>query len=228
MSTNRPLAWIAPLLLLLGAWLGGCGEEPSPAHQALAALRHEGELFPLAEGTRWTWRARLGNRAWEVRAHKLGGDVRARDGRDVHYEFLYADLDDELVDVMKSIYANPPEGPQEFHFDAFRFRMQHDPPVPILPVTFELGARWTWTGRLTIDGDKSDVTTTLLVQPVEQITTPAGTYTALRVDETAPGVSIVRWFAPGVGLVQMEVVAVAADATTKAFRLELLAFEPAP
>lgn len=188
---------------------GGSG---SPSGEAsadpVASLASQGPLFPMQEGLRWTYAARSAQRRWEVRSKRVGGDVRERDGRDIRYAFLYSDLDDERRDMMKSIYALPPEGPEEFHVDAFHFRLHHDPPVPLLPSDLRRGVRWTWAGRMGAhEGRAPDslVRTQLEVRGVETVETDAGRFETVRVDEMTDDLRITRWFAPGTGMVRMVV-----------------------
>lgn len=204
-----------PILLVLILSASGCGDEarapgaePQSAVDPVAALFAEGPLFPLENGTRWTYAARMGERTWEVRSKKVGGDVREREGRRIRYEFTYADLDDERRDMMKSIYALPPEGPEEFYLDAFSFSLYHNPPVPLLPSEPGVGARWTWTGMFEIEPwavEGRELTTTLEVKGVETLDTKAGRFEAVRIDETHENLRISRWFAPDVGMVRLEV-----------------------
>ncbi len=233
--------------VLAFAMLGtGCGEEPSTApaptaepapaagpastaEAALAALGATGPLFPVEEGTRWTWRAAQGDRTWEVRARRLGGDVRDLGDRRVPFDFTYADLDDEMKTVMKSIHARAPEGPQEFHIDAFHFRVQHDPPVPILPLGVRVGDSWTWKGALMAQhGERTQLpgTTTLTAKPIEELDVGVGKVFALPVEEVAEGLRITRYFTPGYGMVRYQFAGVLDDELVR-FELDLQSFTPA-
>ena len=212
--------------------LAACGGEDGGASaedRALARVLAQGPLMPLEEGTRWTWRVNRGGAAWEVEARKFGGDARPRDGRTVDYEFIYGDVG-EVQDGAKSILPNPPEGLEEFYLDGFYASVQHDPPLPLLPSEPRVGAQWSWTGALKIkldDATTRELTTTLVLTGLETIVTPAGTFEAVRTDETADGLRIIRWFAPGTGLVRYEVLGREDGKPKQLFTMQLAAFTPA-
>lgn len=75
-----------------------------------------------------------------------------------------------------------------------------DPPIPLLPPTFRVGSRWTWTG--TVDsGPKS--TATLTVESLQEHMTPTGPRPTIHVSEVhESGRTVDRWFAKGVGLIR--------------------------
>ena len=225
MSPRRVL----PLLLFAFA-ASSCGGETAPSTgkvDPVVALWSKGPMFPFEAGTRWTYAARMGDRTWEVRAKRMGGDVREREGRQVRYDFTYADLGDEIPDAMKSIHAMPAEGPEEFYVDAFHFSVHHKPPVPLLPTEPKTGARWTWTGGFAIEpwiDEQRELTSTLEVVGTEVLETKAGAFEAVRIDETHEDLTIARWFAPKVGMVRLEVSG-AIDGKPVAFAMQLTSFQ---
>lgn len=209
MLSNAPWILRAALCGCLVLAIGACGSPEGAGTASIRAEVGEGPLFPFEPGRRWTYTARWVGRSWLVDATRNGGDVRELDGEQVDYDFVYADLDDEMRDVMKSIYAMAPAGPREFYVDAFHVRLEHEPPVPILPPEEPApGQTWTWTGSLmTSFREKTthELTTTLRVIGVEEVATRDGPRKAVRIDETAQDLRISRWFAPGVGMARLEV-----------------------
>ncbi len=77
-----------------------------------------------------------------------------------------------------------------------------DPPQLFLKTPFEAGREWTWTGEL--DGEL--VAMTYIVMEPETVETPAGTFeafpVALTIRSSSDGVNMMRWFAPGIGIVR--------------------------
>ncbi len=205
-----PFAILTSLLLL-----AGCGtqpaEPPAAAEPPVAAeppqAWPEGDLFPLEEGRRWTWKVRSGESAWSVPQTRKGGDIRAQVRGDIPYLFAYGAIHDVGEDVSKSIYAVPSTGPEEFYLDYFYVRMRHDPTLPLLPPERKLGTPWRWRGTLGIDGEDAEVSTLLTAEAREFIDVPAGRFDCVRIVERVEGGDLVisRWLAAGVGLVRLEV-----------------------
>ncbi|MDA1195208.1 MAG: hypothetical protein O2894_08480 [Planctomycetota bacterium] len=191
--------WILIAFVLTAA----CGAEPSAGRDVVSWP--EGDLFPLAEGRTWTWDLRAGATQWPIVAERKGGDRRGTP--DVDYLFIYGQTAGYDGDVIKSIYAAPESGLAEFYLDLWHHRIGHEPPVALLPPTAEVGATWSWKGHLDLGDGELEVAATLRVAGVESVTTSAGTFVAVRVEERIESIDllIVRWFAPEVGLVRLTI-----------------------
>lgn len=77
-----------------------------------------------------------------------------------------------------------------------------DPPQPFIQAPLAADQLWTWQGEL--DGDM--VTSTYLVMEMETVETPVGSFeafpVAITLESGGEGMMMVRWFAPGVGIVR--------------------------
>jgi hypothetical protein len=186
---------------LLLSSLCACGDGPPPASTWPA-----GDLFPLEDGTRWTWEVSQGGRSWPIVAKKYRGDVRDEGGRKIDYEFVYGRTTGYDHDVTKSIFAVPREGPREFYLDLFYAGLEHKPAVPLLPAAPRVGETWSWSGVLSSGNTELPVSTTLVVAAVEKVQVPAGTFEAVRIEERLDDgqLLITRWLVADVGLVRFE------------------------
>ena len=162
--------------------------------------------FPLADGTRWVYEVRNGERVERHDMKATGGDVRTLEGAEVPYRFVYGRPPWADHDITKSIYAVPEAGAREFYLDASAWSLWHDPPVALLPPRPAVGAAWAWEGRFEYEAGERDASAAMTVEALEEIEVPAGRFSALRVRSTYDdGVVVVRWFARGVGCVRLDV-----------------------
>ncbi|MHC4955174.1 MAG: hypothetical protein ACYTGZ_15065 [Planctomycetota bacterium] len=129
-----------------------------------------------------------------------GGDVRSLpDQERVEFRFIYGTPAGEKHDVTKSIYAMAKDGPREYYFDAMRWSLWHDPPIPLLPAEVAVGREVRWQGKVEPDNEEIPATAVVRVESIENADTVRvkTTYGALPLEVT-------RWFKKGVGLVRME------------------------
>ncbi len=174
-----------------------------------------GELFPLAEGTAWTYvsggrearvvagpREKIGEaEAVLVTTTPAGGDVRR--------EWFRADASG--VKLLRQAVGERVE--------------DYAPPIERLRLPLKEGDAWTWKGRV----GKDEATAEFRVAGREAVTTPSGVHDAWKVEVTlkAGGYSAAgaNWYAPGVGIVR-QVTVVERDGKKQEGLVELKSFEP--
>ena len=79
---------------------------------------------------------------------------------------------------------------------------EHDPPTLIRKDVMKDGDVWESEGKFKSQGVEIDTKETLTVGKAEEITTPAGKFTATPIAHKQDGLVSVYWFADGVGMVR--------------------------
>ena len=83
------------------------------------------------------------------------------------------------------------------------------PAIDVLRSGMKPGRTWTWSGVELVGTRKKKrkATRKFRVYDFEKVTTPAGVYNAVSVDETrSPGIVTRTWFAPAVGIVKRTII----------------------
>ena len=119
----------------------------------------------------------------------------------------YGRLEGMDQDVTKSIVAMPSSGPHEMVFNAWTWSIEHTPPIPLLPTSFEPGKTTEWKGVVEYRDQRYETTATISADGIQRVETPAGELSCLLVRTVydAGRLEVRRWFAPGVGLVEVKV-----------------------
>lgn len=207
---------LAGLLVASAAW---AQDEPAPAppaeEPAVATRGVEG--FPLDPGRRWTYKvdfaiqpiegaAPTEEEPTDQGAHRL--DVYVANPLQVGDRLAAAvewKLDQDLAQrsffVVEDGYLRCVRRLQGFAEHVKEFVLT--PAQPVLPEKLEVGQSWTWTGKVGADDGKQ----TSSVLRIEQLETPAGTFTAFVVETTFEAEddssgTLTRWIVPGVGIVK--------------------------
>ena len=179
---------VAPTLTVVvgSVWLGLCAGQMLEAAESL-------EYWPHAAGTAWVYHDSQSDSRQDMRVVEpqvLDGESvtvleRRADGRVITRAY-FAVRAGRILEVAEE---NPGHGA------AYASLQRLTPPSVVLPQAVAVGARWGMT-------DDSKATDTV-VERQEQITVPAGTYTALVLVSTAPtGRVTTQWLAPRVGIVR--------------------------
>jgi hypothetical protein len=128
-------------------------------------------------------------------------------------------------DVTKSIVAMPSDGPHEMVFNAWTWSIEHEPPIPLLPDSFEAGKKTEWKGVVTYRDKRYETTARISADGVQVVETPSGDLSCILVRTVydAGRLEVRRWFAPGVGLVEVKVSGAAGDALAT-----LVSYAPPP
>jgi len=154
------------------------------------------DYFPLAAGNRWVYASHLvlggspedSKRAFLV---KRDGDL-----------FLVDQEGRGLLNAMTMLYLATGDGVTTKSGMFGAAKTQFDPPLVELPASIAAKATWTWTG--TSSGRPMSMTSVL--EGMESVTVPAGTFRCARIRRTTPqGIVIVHWYAEKVGLAKSEV-----------------------
>jgi len=177
--------------ILLPLVLVSCAAPPPPPRPA----------FPLDEGRRFHLAVRIeGERPYGIEARIFGGDVRSLpDAEDVPFVFVYGTPDGYDDEIVKSIYAQAPDGPREFYLDLLRWRAQHEPPIPLLPSRVEAGAETAWSGSFTVDREPVAKSATVRIESIDR----DGTIVVRTTYADSPA-AITRTFRRGVGMTRFE------------------------
>lgn len=183
-------AVLSIVVTLVAALIAGLGGSVSAQEATAAASDAESALhfWPLADGSYWTFSG-FGLELTLV-VEQLGPNEFRVDG--ISNDFIvqreyYEIVDGDLVATRREMAA----GTTVF-----------DPPQPFIKTPFAPDRLWTWQGEL--DGEL--VTSTFLVMDMETVETPVGTFeafpVAITMESGGEGLMMMRWFAPGVGIVR--------------------------
>jgi len=167
------------------------------------------EYVPFEIGRSWVYSIQeQGAEPFQLATRVLGSDVRPLAGeRRVEFMQAYGRISGMDQDVTKSIVAMASDGPHEMVFNAWTWTIEHDPPIALLPATFQPGMTTEWKGVVTYRDERYETTATISADGVQIVETPSGDLSCLLVRTVydAGGLVVRRWFAPGVGLVEIKV-----------------------
>ena len=177
------------------------------------------DYLDLELGRSWVYSIHAeGMRRLELTTKLLGSDLRSLPDEDrVVFMQLYGRIEPDGPDLTKSMYAMSSSGPREFVFNTWAWSMQHEPPIPLVPTKNTTSEPVEWEGVLVYRKKRYETTARVRLAGEEVKQTPLGALRCVKVVTTyaAGDIEITRWFASGVGLVEVRVVAVAGDAGAK-------------
>jgi hypothetical protein len=199
------------LALVLLCWLfafSGCRRNPPSA-------RGDTEnLFPLKPGIAWTYEAKLeGLVAGQRLDQNLRMEARLTSVRK---------QGNRTTGVISTVIDEKPGGDDHYivtEREVLRARTgpggqgSLTPPMPILHFPVRVGDAWKWRGRMKLPrGVDADADAKIRVVERKELTTPAGTFPAYRVEmqvrAEAQGMKLEFpaqiWYAPHYGMVQLE------------------------
>jgi hypothetical protein len=186
--------------------LAGCTHGTSATTRSHGVAR---DYLPFEKGRIWVYEiSDPSGKVFRLSAKVEGGDVRSLNGEDgVRYQFVYGTPAGKRHDVTKSIYALPRAGPCEYYFDAMRWALWHNPPIPLLPADIVVGREISWQGLVEYGDEEIKATARIRVEGIESVDTSTGVLETVRTRTVydALALDVTRWFARGVGLVKMEV-----------------------
>lgn len=174
------------------------GEQPSDA-MTFARVFEENRRAPLPLKIGYEWRYASGGLAEERRviashtgpANEPQFDVAVSGPKGSFRRRIRCTLDGPVL-VEESL---PTGGKRTFR-----------PPLPLVPRTLHTDSRWAWKGQIEEEGSTVEGDLDFRVAFVDSVTTPAGTFSCLKVDITgrrgAVEVNESEWYSPGVGLVK--------------------------
>jgi hypothetical protein len=192
---NRTL--FAILLVAAPAW--AAADEPKKP-----------DYFPLAKGNKWDYEVKVGDEKREFTLEITA--VKAEKGTTTAEFVVRTGEEEETGEVIADA-----EGVRG------RFNtLKMDPPLTLLK--YPLKANDRWAEKLQIQNDEVLVSSS--VKEAEEVKVPAGTYKAVPVETgllvRKDAVGITTWYAAGVGIVQIKVVAGEAEVAS----LRLKKFTP--
>jgi len=194
-SYGRGMRWLWMLLFAVGC------AAPKYADSA--------DYLPFEKDRAWVYSVKEeGTAAFTLHTRAYGSDVRSLEGeRRVEFRFVYGRPDGMDQDVTKSIYAMASDGPREFHFSAWSWSIAHEPPIPLLPASFERGKTTEWKGVVEYRDERYETTAQIRVAGMQFVETPFAELNCILVitDYGAGKLRVHRWFAPGVGLVEVKI-----------------------
>ena len=128
------MRWPALLLFVVGC--------------AAAKYAERDTYVPYEIGRAWTYSIEeKGQDPFTLATRVLGHDVRALGTeRNVEFRMAYGRLAGMDQDVTKSIVAMASSGPRELVFNAWTWSIEHTPPIPLMPTSFEPGMKTKWKG----------------------------------------------------------------------------------
>ena len=180
----------AALIALLVAIGGAVADDPKPEAEHL--------YFSVKEGAKWVREVQAGEKAFAV-TEKVT-QVEAKDGR---YRVTVEAVEDGGRGKPRSIvFVVSAKG-----LARVSNRDAEGTPLPLLKLGLKEGEHWTaeQAGPGGVIGKA-----TYTVGKTEQVTVPAGKYTAIRIDTEIDfgmrTMKMTNWYAPGVGTVKLEVV----------------------
>ncbi len=143
-----------------------------------------------------------------IRVRVDGGDRRDF-GEEKRVPFVFAYGTPGGVDhaTTKSIFAQSATGPHQLISDFAPFVLHYTPPIRLLPASFSFGDTWAWDGKLGWRGQTHASPATVTVDGAETLTLATGDVDAVHTIENHPAhkLEVHRWFAVGMGLVQITV-----------------------
>jgi hypothetical protein len=166
---------------------------------AASVLAQSGSVFPSSPGSTWEYAGTAGGRPIKMSASVVssktsGGSTTfvvkwMMDGRQASQE-TYILSASQLV---RAAAGN--DGKTDLN-----------PPLPVIKLPAKVGQTWTWKGSMKTGGGQIEATAELKTAAKVDLKTPAGTFSAWKVDMklVISGITITNtyWFAPGKGLVK--------------------------
>ena len=195
--------WVWSLLGVAAVLTSACHKAPAPnaagpRPMTMAARQTQADLYPVTPGSRWQY---------VLRSRQADGSVTNRPMA-IAITGATPRADGVVEATMEREYQSwsPPTTRVLRHPDKVVLSRLSDPidgpSITVLRTPFEPGA--SWPGR-PLSGGNSE---TIRAIGLEEVTVPAGTFKAYRVDHeiryaTGDGDTLNYWYAPGVGVVKM-------------------------
>lgn len=193
---------LLPAAVLLALAALSCGKPSLP--QPSIPLSGK-DYFPIAPGNRWVYASHL----------VFGGSPEDRQRKFVVSKDGDGNLliDEEGKGLLNSItlaYAITADGVTTKLGMFGVAKTEFTPPLVELPASIPSRHTWTWTGT----SKATPMSITSVLEGMEKLTVPAGTFTCARIKRTVgAGITILHWYAEKVGLVKAEVVRPGASET---------------
>jgi hypothetical protein len=184
---------LAAGLLATGALARPGADPDEPTRQPQAAVRAIDDLyFPIREGMTRVYEAQARGATYQhtetvTRVEHKGAGFRVTTGQEA--------IPGEILKIVTDVSA------RGVYLVEFAGKVHADP-LPLLKLPAKAGDSWTVKKQIPTGGL---ATFTYTVGKVEEVKVPAGTFKAIRVQESAEPVlrmTATHWYAPGVGLVK--------------------------